>query len=393
MKDHVKDRFGTASIYLGSAFSVAGVQAVGPGLPNLQNHFQLSNSHTLWAISFYLFPGILFAVPLGKLPDRVGRMKTYGFCLLVFGCSSLITPLAGFSWQLFLAIRVLQGTAFAGIFPLSIILVAQHGKGSSVLKRQGLRSVSQQVADTVNPLIGGLLVAAAWYAPYLVGITTLPVAAVVFFLGFDEDYRSNKKDKAAEKLKIIGNLPLISIIFGGFFRFFIKFVPLSSLGIMLVNQRGFSTVFAGFALALSSFVGIFGALSVGKVSKYLSPFAISVSTLVFLSLSLIALSITGNVVAILIAVSVFGIADGLFGTVQNSYVSIAVPNHLRGTFSGIVAMSRNVGKFLAPIVMGLILATASISTAFAVSGVIAALGLLLMPPLRHFNKQLSQSIS
>jgi hypothetical protein len=41
--------------------------------------------------------------------------------------------------------------------------------------------------------------------------------------------------------------------------------------------------------------------------------------------------------------------------------------------------------------MGLVLATASISTAFAVSGVIAALGLLLMPPLRHFNKQLSQS--
>ena len=79
MKDHVRDRLGTASIYLGSAFSVAGVQAVGPGLPNLQNHFQLSNSHTLWAISFYLFPGILFAVPLGKLADRVGRMKTYGF--------------------------------------------------------------------------------------------------------------------------------------------------------------------------------------------------------------------------------------------------------------------------------------------------------------------------
>jgi len=384
-----KNQISTVSIYLGSAFSVAGVQAVGPGLPNLQNHFRLSDSHTLWAISFYLFPGIIAAVPLGKIADRVGRMKIYGFCLLVFGLSSLIIPLAGFSWPLFLAIRVIQGTAFAGIFPLSIILVAQHGKGSSILKRQGLRSVSQQIADTVNPLIGGFLVAAAWYAPYLVGVSTIPVAAVVFFLGFDDDYRIDKRDDAAEKLKIIGNLPLISIIFGGFFRFFVKFVPLSSLGILLVNQRGFSTFFAGFALALSSFIGIFGAVSVGKVSKYLSPFMISVVTVGFLSLSLLALSITGNAVAILIAVSIFGIADGLFGTVQNSYVSVAVPNHLRGTFSGIVAMSRNLGKFLAPIVMGIVLASASINTAFAVSGIIAALGLLLMPPLRHFNNQLN----
>lgn len=384
-----KNQISTVSIYLGSAFSVAGVQAVGPGLPNLQNHFRLSDSHTLWAISFYLFPGIIAAVPLGKIADRVGRMKIYGFCLLVFGLSSLIIPLAGFSWPLFLAIRVIQGTAFAGIFPLSIILVAQHGKGSSILKRQGLRSVSQQIADTVNPLIGGFLVAAAWYAPYLVGVSTIPVAAVVFFLGFDADYRIDKRDDAAEKLKIIGNLPLISIIFGGFFRFFVKFVPLSSLGILLVNQRGFSTFFAGFALALSSFIGIFGAVSVGKVSKYLSPFMISVVTVGFLSLSLLALSITGNAVAILIAVSIFGIADGLFGTVQNSYVSVAVPNHLRGTFSGIVAMSRNLGKFLAPIVMGIVLASASINTAFAVSGIIAALGLLLMPPLRHFNNQLN----
>lgn len=384
-----KNQISTVSIYLGSAFSVAGVQAVGPGLPNLQNHFRQSDSHTLWAISFYLFPGIIAAVPLGKIADRVGRMKIYAFCLLVFGLSSLIIPLAGFSWPLFLAIRVVQGTAFAGIFPLSIILVAQHGKGSSILKRQGLRSVSQQIADTVNPLIGGFLVAAAWYAPYLVGVSTIPVAAVVFFLGFDDDYRIDKRDEAVEKLKILGNLPLISIIFGGFFRFFVKFVPLSSLGILLVNQRGFSTVFAGFALALSSFIGIFGAVSVGKVSKYLSPFTISVVTVGFLSLSLLALSITGNAVAILIAVSIFGIADGLFGTVQNSYVSVAVPNHLRGTFSGIVAMSRNLGKFLAPIVMGVVLASASINTAFVVSGIIAALGLLLMPPLRHFNNQLN----
>lgn len=390
MKLRMKNALNSASIYLGSAVSVAGVQAVGPGLPKLQGHFQLSDSHMLWAMSFYLFPGMVAAVPLGKLGDRLGRMKLYAICLLVFGVASLVIPLGGFSWPLFLAIRVIQGTAFAGILPLSIVLVAEQGKGSTILKRQGLRSVAQQTADTLHPLIGGALVAAAWYAPYLVGVAALPIAIIIFLLRFEDDYKRQRDDVKAEKIQLVGNLPLLSLIFGGFLRFFIKFIPLSSLGILLITQYGYSAVFAGSALALSSFIGIFGALSVGRVSKYLTPYQISVITLACLSLSLVTVSLSQNLVNILISVSVFGFADGLFGTVQNSYVSVAVPNHLRGTFSGMVAMSRNIGKFVAPIIMGLILAHASLSIAFTVGGILAALGVFLLPPLRFFDSQLTK---
>jgi MFS transporter, ACDE family, multidrug resistance protein len=390
MNLRLKNAVDSTSIYLGSAISVSGVQAVGPGLPILQQHFGVSNSHMLWAMSFYLFPGIVAAVPLGKVGDRIGRMKLFATCLVVYGFASSVIPLTGISWPLFLATRVIQGSAFAGILPLSIVLVAEHGRGGSILKRQGLRSVVQQTADTVHPLIGGLLVTAAWYAPYLVGAAALPIGMILFFVRFDDDYKRSQSDSAAKKVQLRGNLPLIALIFGGFLRFFIKFIPLSSLGILLIVEYEFSTIFAGFALALSSFIGIFGALSIGTVSKYIAPFHISVISLSCLAVSLVATSLTDNPFLVILSVSVFGFSDGLFGTVQNSYVSVAVPNELRGTFSGMVAMSRNIGKFVAPITMGAVFARTSLSTAFVVGGVFTALSIALLPPLRFFDTRLAK---
>ncbi len=379
------------SIYIGSAVSVAGVQAVGPGLPMLQEHFDVTDSKTLWAISFYLFPGIICAVPLGRVADRLGRQLVFASCLMVFGIASLSIPLSGTHWPLFLGIRVIQGIAFAGIFPLSIILVAESAKGVSIMKKQGLRSVSQQTADTLYPLLGGVLATVAWYAPYLTGALTIPLAIFVF-LGIEGPrVLTTTKAVARKRLNIFQSLPLVAIIFGGFIRFFIKFIPLSSLAILLVNVHGQTVVFAGIVLAISSFVGIFGALSVGFFVRHYTPFQISLVTLLLIAGAVASLAFVTHPAAIVATVSVYGFADGLFGTIQNSYVSIAVPNELRGTFSGVVGMWRNIGKFAAPLAVSVILATASLPTAFLISGIFAALSVIAIVPLRHYNKVLLDS--
>ncbi len=357
----------------------------------LQEHFDITDSKTLWAISFYLFPGIICAVPIGRAADRLGRQLVFASCLMVFGITSLSIPFSGTNWPLFLGIRVVQGIAFAGIFPLSIILVTESAKGVSIMKKQGLRSVSQQTADTLHPLLGGVLATVAWYAPYLIGGLTIPLAIFVF-LGIEGPrLLSTTKAVARKRLNIFQSLPLVAIIFGGFIRFFIKFIPLSSLGILLVNVHGQTMVFAGIVLAISSFVGIFGALSVGFFVRHYTPFQISLVTLLLIAGALASLGFVTHPVALIATVSVFGFADGLFGTVQNSYVSIAVPNELRGTFGGVVAMSRNTGKFVAPLVVSAILASASLPTAFIITGIFAALSVITIVPLRHYNKVLLDS--
>ncbi len=57
------------SIYMGCAIAVSGIHPVDPGIPELQKHFDVSENQALWSVSFYIFSGMIAAIPLGRLAD------------------------------------------------------------------------------------------------------------------------------------------------------------------------------------------------------------------------------------------------------------------------------------------------------------------------------------
>ena len=378
------------SIYMGGAIAVCGIHAVGPGIPELQEHFGVSENQALWSISFYLFPGMIAAIPLGRLADRVGRRYLYAVCLAVFGLISLLIPISGFSWPLFLALRLVQGIAFAGIIPLSIILVSDQGSRETLMRRQGHRSVIQQVADTVHPILGGLVVVFAWHAPYLIGATAIPFA-VLLLTGVKDTVVDPKNDSGKEPEKLIYTKHLVALIFSGFVRFFIKFIPLSSLGILLINTHDQPVVLTGFIISSLSLSGALGAIAVNFGNRFLSASMMSHITVFLIGLSLIIIATSDNILVIVAAITLFGISDGLFGTIQNSFVSVAAPNQLQGTLSGTSSMARNIGKFLAPLFMALIISVFSISGAFFIGGLLAILSLVLLLPLNKYDHYFNEA--
>jgi MFS transporter, ACDE family, multidrug resistance protein len=378
------------SIYMGSAVAVSGIHAVGPGIPELQKHFGVSENQALWSISFYLFPGMIAAIPLGRLADRVGRRHLYAVCLAVFGFMSLLVPLAGYSWPLFLGIRLVQGIAFAGIIPLSIVLISDQGSRETLMRRQGHRSVVQQVADTVHPILGGILVVAAWHAPYLIGAATIPVA-ILLLTGMRDVKEVETSVKSKVKQKIQYTKQLNALIFGGFVRFFIKFIPLSSLGVLLINTHDQPVVLTGFIIASLSLSGALGAISVNIGNRIFSASMMSHVTVFLIGLSLIIIAISDNIIIIVLAITLFGVSDGLFGTIQNSYVSVAAPSQLQGTLSGTVAMARNIGKFLAPLFTAMIISIVNLRGAFFVAGLLAMLSLVLLLPLNKYDHHFKEA--
>jgi len=375
---------------MGCAIAVSGIHAVGPGIPELQKHFEVSENQALWSISFYLFPGMIAAIPLGRLADRVGRRYLYALCLAIFGCMSLLVPLSGFSWPLFLGIRLVQGVAFAGIIPLSIILISDQGSKETLMRRQGHRSVVQQVADTVHPILGGILVVAAWHAPYLIGAATIPIS-ILLLTGMRDvkEFESGNKSKTQQKIQYTKHLN--ALIFAGFVRFFIKFIPLSSLGVLLINTHNQPVVLTGFIIASLSLSGVLGAISVNLGNRFFSASMMSHTTVFLIGFSLIIIAISDNIFVIVSAITLFGISDGLFGTIQNSYVSVAAPSHLQGTLSGTVAMARNIGKFIAPMFAALIISISTLSGAFFIAGILAILSLLLMLPLKNYDHHFDEA--
>ena len=375
---------------MGCAIAVSGIHAVCPGIPELQKHFQVSENQALWSISFYLFPGMIAAIPLGRLADRVGRRYLYAVCLAIFGCMSLLVPLSGSSFSLFLAIRLVQGVSFAGIIPLSIILISDQGSKETLMRRQAHRSVVQQVADTVHPILGGLLVVAAWHAPYLIGAATIPIS-ILLLTGMRDVkiFESSIKNKTQQKIKYTKQLN--ALIFAGFVRFFIKFIPLSSLGVLLINTHHQPVVLTGFIIASLSLSGVLGAISVTLGNRFFSASTMSHMTVFLIGFSLIIIAMSDNIIVIVSAITLFGISDGLFGTIQNSYVSVAAPSHMQGTLSGTVAMARNIGKFTAPMFAALIISISTLSGAFFIAGILAMLSLLLLLPLKNYDHHFNEA--
>jgi MFS family permease len=283
-----------------------------------------------------------------------------------------------------------QGVAFAGIIPLSIILIADQGSKESLMRRQGHRSVVQQVADTVHPILGGVLVVAAWHAPYLIGAATIPVS-ILLLTGMRDvkEFELSNKNKSQQKIQYTKHLN--SLIFAGFVRFFIKFIPLSSLGVLLINTHNQPVVLTGFIIASLSLSGVLGAISVNLGNRFFSASTMSHITVFLIGFSLIIIAISDNIFVIVSAITLFGISDGLFGTIQNSYVSVAAHSHLQGTLSGTVAMARNIGKFIAPMFAALIISISTLSGAFFVAGVLAILSLLLLLPLKNYDHHFNEA--
>jgi ACDE family multidrug resistance protein len=155
--------------------SLAGLQAVIPGLPLVQEALRLSDSQAALLVSAYLLPSVVFAVPSGFLADRFGRRALFVAAFTLFGLAGAAT-LAVESFTGLLVTRVVQGAAFAALLPLSITMLGDVVSGPNQVRHQGVRAVLIAAGDMLWPLLGGALALLAWAAPFASSVVALPLA-------------------------------------------------------------------------------------------------------------------------------------------------------------------------------------------------------------------------
>jgi multidrug resistance protein len=105
--------------------------------------------------------GYLAVMPLaGGLSDRLGRLRVFAACLVVFAVGSLISATAGTLSQL-VAGRLLQGAGGGAMVPAVLALAADLYPAANRSQPLGAISAVQEVGSVLGPLWGGLI-AAAW---------------------------------------------------------------------------------------------------------------------------------------------------------------------------------------------------------------------------------------
>jgi len=377
--------------YSGAVVAQTGVQLIAPSLPVMRDALGLSDAQLSLVMSVYLFPAALGAIPAGILADRIGRRRVFGWAMIIFGIAGIALQMSTGSFGLFLSIRFIQGLAFAGLLPLTMTILGDAYRGSDLIRSQGRRSVAMLTGDGTLPIIGGVLAAMTWQAPWLGQLLAIPFGLAVLARMTDPPSLEARAPRGASlrAFKQIFKMPgVIAVQYAGFLRMFLKFSILTFLPVLLVDVRGFSPAFAGLVVGASALIGIVPSLGAGRIAGYGRP-----TTFVGLGLAVeaIALAVWALVpwsVAIFLAAIAFGIADGLSGVFVNSLVAAAPDTEQRASFVAATGAIRNFAKFLGPATIGLAILTVSLPTAMTFMAAATLASSVLIVPLRGLDHAL-----
>jgi len=248
-------------------------------------------------------------------------------------------------------------------------LIADARSGGDQVKGQSHRSVAMKVGETLGPAAGGALVLLAWYAPMALQALAIPLAAASWRHVPSGRTTGNAMGQSLKVLmREFKNPDFVLLQSVGFFRFFFKFGFLTYMPLLAVQSGILSIVETGIVLTLSAAAALVMAAAMTRVPiKRPSSVLLGVN-LAFVGLSLVMIG-AATAAPLLIAGSIlFGIADSAASIIYSAVITSAVNDEMRATFVAANGAVRNLGKFAAPIVVGIILIGASLATGFYILG-------------------------
>ena len=158
-------------------------------LPTLTHAFGASFAAAQWIVLTYLLAITTLLVSAGRLGDRFGRRRLLFLGVAVFTTASLVCGAAS-DLALLLAARGAQGLGAALMLALSLALVGESVPREQAGRTMGLLGTMSAVGTAFGPALGGLLAATfGWRALFLVNVPVglLNLVLVARFLPADRD--------------------------------------------------------------------------------------------------------------------------------------------------------------------------------------------------------------
>ncbi len=122
-----------------------------------------------WVLNAYAIVYAALLVPLGRLADRYGRKEGFLLGLAVFTLASVACAVSPGLWWL-VAARVLQAVGAAALTPTSLALLLRGAEPTRRAHAVRVWAATGALAAALGPVVGGLLVHAAWQWVFLVNV-------------------------------------------------------------------------------------------------------------------------------------------------------------------------------------------------------------------------------
>jgi DHA1 family multidrug resistance protein-like MFS transporter len=382
-------------IWIGAFVGLAGANLVFPFLPFYIQELGVESDGeaAIWTGILATATGLtmfLSAPVWGSLADRYGRKPMVIRALIGAGVTMGLMGAAQSVWHL-LVLRLFMG-AFAGTMGASAALVASTAPERRVTSSLGILQTALFSANTLGPVIGGVLASTIGIRESFFFTATLYLcAAGLTWLFVDEDFRRPARDERqrhslAANVRAVMASSQLAFVMLLLFTLWLSttlvrpVIPLSidAFGGEL-NERQMSGIALG-ALGLTS---TFAALSVGRVSSRLGLKGGLMLATAGAGLFYLPVPLAESVGVFIVLLAAVGLFQGAMVPTTNSMIAKLAPGGRQGSAFGVAASMQSLALMIGPITGGAIAGAVGLDAVYVV---VAAL-LLVMTGAQFFLLQ------
>lgn len=387
---HTSTRGALFSLSLSMLLASLGTSIANVGLPSLVLAFDASFQAVQWVVLAYLLAITAVIVSAGRLGDRLGRRRLLLAGLLLFALACGLCAMAP-SLPWLIAARVLQGLGAAIMMAMTLGMVGDTVSKERTGRVMGLLGTLSAVGTAMGPSVGGVLLSLwSWRALFLLGAPLGLLAAALAYR-----YLPNEPGARAA-------VPFWSALASPGLRAGLGMSALVSAVMMatfvvgpfyLSRGLGLAPAWMGLVMAVGPCVAAVTGVPAGHLTDRLGSPPMTLLGLAIMAVGALALALAGGLLAYLGALVLLTSGYSLFQAANNTAVMRDVDGPRRGTVSGLLNLSRNIGLIFGASALGAVFAWATPdviratpqSVAFGLHTTFAvAVGLILLAgALRH----------
>lgn len=357
LKQRVEFSGVTGTLALSMLLASLGTSIANIALPTLAGAFSAPFANVQAVVVVYLAALTVTVVIAGRLGDRFGLKPMLLVGLGLFCIASLVCAIAPNLWWL-IGARAVQGIGAAFLMTLSMALMRQSASQSQIGRAMGLLGTVSAIGTALGPSLGGLLIPViGWRGIFWVQVPLAAIALVLAFAALPND-AVEKKTRSAGIISVLNRALAPSL----FINFLVAAVMMTTLVVgpfYLSLGLGLQATQVGFVMAIGPAISILSGIPSGRLVDACGSARVLAIGLLLLAAGAFLLSFLPNMIGVVgYVLSIVLLTPGyqLFQAANNTAVLADVAIDQRGTVSGILTLSRNMGLIAGASVMGAVFA-------------------------------------
>lgn len=356
---HNASRGSLVSLSLSMLLASLGTSIANVGLPSLARAFEASFHAVHWVVLAYLLAITAVIVSAGRLGDRLGRRRLLLAGLLLFAVACGLCGMAPALEWLIVA-RVLQGLGAAVMMAMALGMVGDTVTKQRTGRVMGLLGTMSAVGTAMGPSVGGVLLSVwGWRSIFLVGVPLglVAVALAYRYLPVDRQHEPSSTGSnfwsALQDASLRAGLAMSALVAAVIMATFVVGPFYLSRGLGLAPE------WMGLAMAVGPCIAAMTGVPAGRLTDRLGSRRMTLAGLGVLACGALLLSFTSGLFMYLGALVILTTGYSLFQAANNTAVMKDVQPANRGTVSGLLNLSRNLGLIVGASVLGAVFAWAT----------------------------------